>query len=215
MTEELELERGWVATELRAEFPELALVCAEVEATAQRSPGSLKHRLRIASDRFTGARAVTMRQQAIPWAYRVFFRHIGIDPDETRTPVEQMAVDRLQAGGFRSRNTLDDGLLLAVVETGVPVVAFDADRLDGPLGLRLAQERELLGGDGHRLSSGQLVIADASAPVAVLFGDAAEGRGVTRDTTRMVLAATQVKGVPEVSVEEALWTVADALGVGA
>ena len=28
------------------------------------------------------AQAINLRQQPIPWAYRVFFRHIGLDPDE-------------------------------------------------------------------------------------------------------------------------------------
>jgi hypothetical protein len=41
----------------------------------------VKERLRELSDRFTGAQAITLRQKPIPWAYRVFFRHIGLDPD--------------------------------------------------------------------------------------------------------------------------------------
>ena len=41
--------------------------------------------------------------QPIPHAYRVFFRHIGLEPDEHRTPVEALALERMQHGGFRSR----------------------------------------------------------------------------------------------------------------
>ena len=211
MTEELDLERGWVTGDLREEFPELALVCTRVEARPRRSPAPLKQRMREASNRFNGPRAIAMRQQPIPWAYRVFYRHIGIDPDETRTPVEAMALERLMAGGFKSRNTLDDGLVLATIDTGVPVVAFDADRLYGELGLRLARDGELLGGDGRLLRERQLVMSDGEHAVALLFGEMAEGRGVTSDTERMLLAAVQVKGVPAVSVEEALWTVVDVL----
>ena len=37
----------------------------------------------------------------------MFFRQVGIDPDERRTPVEQIVLDRLQHGGFKSRNLLD------------------------------------------------------------------------------------------------------------
>ena len=75
----------------------------------------------------------------MPQAYRVFFRHIGLDPDEHRTPVEALALERLKAGGFRSRSLLDDALTIAVMETGVPVWALDADRLEGELGLRPAR----------------------------------------------------------------------------
>ena len=60
-------------------------------------------RLRDLSDRFYGSHAIHMRERPIPWAYRVFFRQIGLDPDRTRTPVEQLALDRLHDGAFVSR----------------------------------------------------------------------------------------------------------------
>jgi DNA/RNA-binding domain of Phe-tRNA-synthetase-like protein len=204
-----ELEQGWIDAELQAEFPELRLVCTVVPTGSGPSPPAVKERLRVLSNRFTGPKAIALRQQPIPWAYRVFFRHVGIDPDEHRTPVEAYALERMRAGGFASRNVLDDALMIATVETGVPVVAFDDERLDGPLGLRLAGPDERLGGDGRPLSSRQVVVADAERSVAVLFADMAEGYGVDRSTRRMRLASVQVKGVPDISVEEALWTVVE------
>jgi DNA/RNA-binding domain of Phe-tRNA-synthetase-like protein len=205
------IESGWVAEELAVEFPELRLHCMRLEAGSGRSPESVRARLRTLADRYTGGKAVTLRQQPIPWAYRVFFRQVGIDPDEHRTPVEAIALERMRKGGFPSRNLLDDALTIATVETGVPLVAFDDDRLDGPLGLRMSLPRELLGGDGRPLSSRQVVIADAERAVAVLFADLAEGYGVQPATERMRLCSIQVKGVPDVSVEEALWIVTEML----
>jgi DNA/RNA-binding domain of Phe-tRNA-synthetase-like protein len=161
------------------------------------------------SDRFTGPKAVQLRQEPVPWAYRVFFRQVGIDPDERRTPVEQLALDRMKAGGFRSRNLLDDAIAIATVETGVPIIAFDAARVDGPLELRLARAGELLGPAGRPLSAGQIVIADASRAIAVLFADLDPERGVTPETDRMLLSAVQVAGVPDIAVEEALWTASE------
>ena len=210
MRAEPELEVGWIAEELRVEFPELRLVTTTVNAGPGRSPPEVKERLRALSNRWTGQKAVALRQQPIPWAYRVFFRQVGIDPDEHRTPVEAYALERMRAGGFVSRNTLDDALTIATVETGVPVIAFDDAALDGPLGLRLSVPGEHLGGaEGRPLSSRQVVVADAERSVAVLFADFAEGEGVHPRTRRMRLAAVQVKGVPDVSVDEALWTVAE------
>jgi DNA/RNA-binding domain of Phe-tRNA-synthetase-like protein len=209
MIDDPQLEAGWIAEELRVEFPELRLITTTVDARPERSPQEVKERLRVLSNRWTGQKAVALRQQPIPWAYRVFFRQVGIDPDEHRTPVEAYALERMRAGGFQSRNVLDDALTIATVETGVPVVAFDEEKLDGPLGLRLSAPDERLGGDGRPLSSRQVVIADAERSVAVLFADFAEGQGVSSRTRRMRLAAIQVKGVPDVSVEEALWTVAE------
>ena len=72
-----------------------------------------------------------MRQDPVPWAYRVFARQVGVDPDTDRTPVERIALDRLKHGGLRSERLLDDALTIAVAETGVPVIALDPDRLDG------------------------------------------------------------------------------------
>ncbi|MBV9214019.1 MAG: hypothetical protein JOZ25_10290 [Actinobacteria bacterium] len=208
---EPDLEVGWVAEDLALEFPELRLVYMTIEARPRASPPEVRSRLRTLADRYTGGKAVTLRQQAVPWAYRVFFRQVGIDPDDNRTPVEAIALERMRAGGFPSRNILDDALLIATVETHVPILAFDEDRLDGPLGLRLAGDDERLGGSGRPLSSRQVVVADADRAVAVLFLDTAEGRGVHARTERIRLASVQVKGVPDVSVEEALWIARETL----
>ena len=207
MIDDPELTHGYVDATLRAEFPDLGLVYTEVPVRPRKSPPEVRERLRTASDRFTGAKAVTLRQQPIPWAYRVFFRHVGIDPDERRTPIEAIALERMRAGGFLSRNVVDDALLLATLETGVPVLAFDAAAVDGELGLRVSPGGESLG--ELPLSSGQVVVADGVRALAVLFGETAEGCGVQPSSQRMLLAGVRVKGVPEVSIEEALWVAAE------
>jgi DNA/RNA-binding domain of Phe-tRNA-synthetase-like protein len=211
MTEDPPLAIGWVDAEVSGEFPELRLVTTEVDGGNERTPRVVRQRLRGLSDRFRGARAVTMRQEPVPWAYRVFFRQVGIDPDERRTPIEQIAIDRLTHGGFESRGLVADAVLIATLETGVPVVAFDAAVLDGPLGLRLTRQGERLGGGGRTLSGRQLAIADSRAALALLFGDAADGVQPGRGCERVALAAVQVKGVPDLAVEEALWSAAEVM----
>ncbi len=209
-----ELERGWVAFDLAQEFPSLALWLMRVQARSGRSPEPVRRRLRRLSDRITGGHVIHMRQDAVPWAYRVFWRQVGIDPDTDRTPVEQIALDRLKWGGIRSRNLLDDALVIATFETGVPVIALDADKVGKALGLRLTGDDERLGGTGRSLSSRQIVVADEDRCLAVLSGEVSEDHGVRSATRSMVLCALQVKGVPEISVEEALWTASDTLSVG-
>jgi len=209
-----ELERGWVAFDLAQEFPSLALWLMRVQARSGRSPEPVRRRLRRLSDRITGGHVIHMRQDAVPWAYRVFWRQVGIDPDTDRTPVEQIALDRLKWGGIRSRNLLDDALVIATFETGVPVIALDADKVGKALGLRLTGDDERLGGTGRSLSSRQIVVADEDCCLAVLSGEVSEDHGVRSATRSMVLCALQVKGVPEISVEEALWTASDTLSVG-
>jgi DNA/RNA-binding domain of Phe-tRNA-synthetase-like protein len=202
---EPELISGWVDAELSEEFPELGLDYVRVEGRPARSPLEVRERLRGLSDRITGSKVVHMRQDPVPWAYRVFFRQVGVDPDSDRTPVERIALERLEHGGLRSRNVLDDALTIATIETGVPVIAFDANRVGTQLGLRLSRPGERLG-EARPLSARQIVVADEDRPLSVLFGELDEERGVTRRTERMALVALRVKGVPAISVEEALWT---------
>ena len=204
-------EQGWVAPHVATEFPGLGIAWIEVDGRPGKSPDPVRRRLRDLSDRFFGAHAIHMRERPIPWAYRVFFRQIGLDPDRTRTPVEQLALDRLHDGGFKSRGLPADALTIAIVETGVALRAFDADRLEGRLCVRDSAPGESLAGRPGELAQGTLTIADERAPVGLLFGASAEGRGVDSGTRRVAIVSVQVKGVPQIAVDEALWMAAATL----
>lgn len=211
MAQATRIVNAWVAPGLRDEFPGLALHYLVLERGSGRSPREVKQRLRLLSNRFTGGEAINLRHRPIPWAYRVFYRHIGLDPDRTRTPVEELALDRMKHGGFRSQNLLDDALTIAIIESGVAMRAFDADRVEGGVGLRGSAPAEGLEGRPGELPHGTLVIADERRPIALLFGATGSGRGVRPKSRRTMLAATQVKGVPDIAVEEALWLAADVM----
>ena len=204
-------EAGWISPELRDEFPGLGLHYLVVERGSGRSPRELKNRLAQMSNRFSGPQAIALRHQPIPWAYRVFYRQIGLDPDEQPTPVESVALERIKRGGFISRSVLDDALTIAIIESGVALRAFDAGRADGRLGIRQSDEGEELEGRPGPLPTGTLVIADEARPLALLFGATGSGRGVTPNTKRTILAAIQVKGVPDIAVEEAIWLAASVM----
>jgi hypothetical protein len=78
------------------------------------------------------------------------------------------------------------------MEAGVPLIAFDAAKVRGELALRRAPD-------------GRVVIADEKQALAVLFGETLAAAPAAR-TSRFALAAVQAKGVPDLAVEEALWT---------
>jgi DNA/RNA-binding domain of Phe-tRNA-synthetase-like protein len=205
---------GLVAEPLREELPGLGVVSLVLPApTAKRSSKGVREHLAVLSTRFRGADALALRQRPVPHAYRVAFRHVGLDPDLTRTPIEAAAIERLVQGGFVSRGLLDDALTIALVETGVPLWVLDADAVHGDLWLRLARDGERLGEQpaAPSLPDGQIVVADARAPLAPLFGEPASDRLPHRRTTRLLLYALRVDGVPLVHVEEALWQCADVL----
>lgn len=207
------LRQGWVAPHVAAEFPGLGIASIEVDGRPGRSPEPVLRRLRGLSDRFFGSHAIHMRERPIPWAYRVFFRQIGLDPDQTRTPVEQLALRRLQEGAFKSGGLPADALTIATVETGVALRAFDAGQLTGTLCIRDSAPGEALAGRPGDLPQGTLTIADEQAPVGLIFGPTADDYLVQEATRRIAIAAIQVKGVPQIAIDEALWMVAATLGV--
>ncbi len=204
---------GWIDASLASELPELKLFELRVEAGSGRTRPEVRERLRYLSQRMSGAEAVAQRTRPIPQAYRVLFRHLGLDPDEQRTPGEAVVVERLRKGEYAADNRLDDAITIAVAETGVPVWGLDDDRLDGPLGIRPAQAGERLGTAqfANELPAGRLVVADAAGPVAVLFGSLATSHVVTDETTATRLFTVQAPAVPSIHVEEALFTCAECL----
>lgn len=216
MQDEIELYAapGSIAPELAAEFPGLQLQWVAVEARLRSSPPELKRRLSVLSSRYRGENVIAMRTQPIPHAFRAFFRQVGVDPDVTRIPAEAAAVQRLLRGGFESRNVVDDARLIAVIETGVPVWALDADLVDaGGLGIRVTEANDELGSGEHTrpLAPGQLAVADARLIHALLFDDVAPGHAVGRSTERAALFAVGVEGVPSIHIEEALWIAIEAI----
>lgn len=190
-------ETGWIAPAVADEFPELRLWSLAVDARPGPTTPGLRQRLRMLSDRFHGARAIQLRTDPIPHAYRVFYRHIGLDPDAQRIPMEAAVVDRLMHGGFKSRGLVEDAVAVALVETGVPIWVLDAARVDPPLGV---DERD----DG-------LVVADGTGEVCALFADPGPDRAPGEETAALRLFTVQVAGVPGIHVDEALATCAEAL----
>ena len=200
-------DQGWVAPHLAAEFPGLGIASVTVDGGPGPSPEGVRRRLRELSDRFYGSHAIRLRERPIPWAYRVFYRQIGLDPDRTRTPVEELALERLHDGAFKSRGLPDDALNIAIVETGVALRVFDGEQV-GRLSIRDTAPGEKLPEEGDELAQGTLVIADERGPIGRLFGEASDWSGVERVSRRLTIAAIQVNGVPQISVDEALWMAA-------
>lgn len=197
MSADPELVAAAIDPRVAEEHPGLRVWTARVPGRAGRTPPKLRERLRYLADRYRGPEAIALRSKPVPWAYRVLFRHLGLDPDVTRTPLEALVVDRLLHGGFAAGGMPEDALALATLETGVPVWAADADRT-GPLTLAPGDD-------------GRLVLRDDAGPVAVLFEPPLPERAPTRVTRAMLLVAVQAPGVEDIFVEESVWTAASAL----
>ncbi|HEY2282733.1 MAG TPA: hypothetical protein VGH60_04185 [Solirubrobacteraceae bacterium] len=209
---------GWRAPELEEELPQLRIVVSEARlpaagAARRGSPRGVERRLSDLSNRYRGARAVGVRREPVPSAYRVFYRQIGLDPEVARTPIEEAVLERMLRGGFLSEGLLQDVLLIALVDTGVPVWALDARAVHGELGVRLSREGEPLGraSDAWSLPAGRLVVADEAVALGLLFGELAGDCEVGARTRDLTLFAVQVAGVPMLYLEEALWSARNGL----
>jgi hypothetical protein len=180
-----------------AEHPGLRVWTARVPGGTGRTPPELRARLALHADRLRGSAAVALRTRPVPWAYRVLFRHLGLDPDVTRPPLEELVVDRLVHGGFDARTLPEAALALATLETGVGVWALDADAT-GALTLTAGAD-------------GRLALRDDRGTAAVLFSPPPPERAPGRGTTALLLVAVQAPGVDDLVIAEALWTAAAAL----
>lgn len=205
------VELGWVDRPVAEELPGLEVYWTRVQARAGRTPTEIRDRMRELAGRITGGKVVQMRQDEVPWAYRVLWRRLGLDPDSDRTPVERLMVERLRHGGLRSNGMPDDAAMVATLETGVPIVVFDADRIGGRPGLRQARAGEWLDPDEVSVRAGEVLYADDSGPLARLTGEVASRVAPDGRTTAMTVCALAAATVSQLAIEEALWSAAELL----
>lgn len=200
-------EGGWVGTEIADEFRGLGLVFVAAEPGGRAHARACRARLADLETYFSGIVAAGISSRPITAAYRVFFRQVGLDPEVDRTPVEQICFERLMRGHFVSRGLVPDALTIATLETEVPIRAVRARDVVGPLGITTSRDGEQL--DGVPLAPASLVVADATRPLALLFG--AIEAWAARDEP-LVLYAPVVPGVSAAIAHEALWLTAQLLG---
>ena len=106
---------------------------------------------------------------------------VGPSPDWLRA--------KLEAVGLRAINNIVDITNFVMLELGQPLHAFDADKLEGAINVRLAQPNEkflALDGRTYNLDEKNMLIADAARGIAIGGVMGGEDTGVT-GTTRNVL----------------------------
>jgi len=98
--------------------------------------------------------------------------------------------ERLRRGGIRSISPVVDVTNYVMLELGQPMHAFDLDKLQGGLWVRLAVRNEtliLLDGNKIKLDTDTLVIADVRGPIALAGIMGGEHSGVGDETTNLFL----------------------------
>ncbi len=101
---------------------------------------------------------------------------------------------KLEAIGLRPINNIVDITNFGMFESGQPLHAFDADKLEGGMHVRFARAGEeflALDGRAYVLEAGDLVIADDRRAVALAGVMGGEATGVTGSTTRILLESAR------------------------
>ena len=197
-----------IESQIRNEFPELGMSYVSVNVGIG-SNRRVAERLKKLSERIGGAQAMELRRQPVPLAYRTFFHHIGLDPDQKKTPIEETVINRLFIGGLERSWPVQDAITLAITDTEAAVWAYDGDAVIGDLSIRLAGESERIG--SAQVSAGTILVSDEARPLSVLFGRDAESVTASRQSKSVVACALRVAGVPQTVVEEALWIFQEAV----
>lgn len=143
----------------------------------------------------------SLRDDPLFRAYRDFFWSLGIDPTKTR-PASEALVRRIVQGRDLPRiNTLVDSYNVASALSGIPIAAFDADRLSGEeLRMRFSVPGEGFVGIGmdtpRELTGREIVMEDGEGPVAIYPYRDADRTKVTDSTRRVILVVCGAPGVP-------------------
>ncbi|HYP44433.1 MAG TPA: phenylalanine--tRNA ligase subunit beta [Propionibacteriaceae bacterium] len=144
--------------------------CLSIRGLARESAQATKVPFRDPVDRpvppeSTAGHPVTIAADACP--IFVALTVTGVDPDR---PSPRWLARRVQLAGMRSVSLAVDITNYVMLETGQPLHAYDANRVDGALVARLAEPgEELTTLDGVRrpLEVNDLVIADDSGPIGL------------------------------------------------
>lgn len=135
--------------------------------------------------------------------YRDFFWRIGIDPTKIRPASEALIRRILSSEGLPIINTVVDAYNLASAESCIALAAFDADRVEGDMLMRFAEDGESFLGIGMRepriLKGGELVVSDSTRLIAIYPYRDADYSKVTLQTKNIYLMTC---GVPGLSLEK-------------
>jgi DNA/RNA-binding domain of Phe-tRNA-synthetase-like protein len=147
----------------------------------------------------------TLKDQQPMRAYRDFFWRVGTDPTKNR-PASEALIRRILLGKpLPTINTLVDAYNIASIRSGVPIAAFDLDRLRGSMRMRFAKPNERFLGIGMEvpteLKGSEIVIEDDEGLTAIYPYRDAERTKIALDTKGTVLLFCGVPGVEEDRLE--------------
>jgi DNA/RNA-binding domain of Phe-tRNA-synthetase-like protein len=141
-------------------------------------------------------------------AYHAFYRMAGLDPRRNRLPAVDLIARYLAKGTFPAVNNAVDGCNAACLQFLTAMAVFDLDKLRRQLIVRRAiagEEFQQIGRDRpSRLPADRIVLADDTRVVSLFALKDSHFTKVDHTTENVLLAACQVPGIADATLEEAL-----------
>jgi DNA/RNA-binding domain of Phe-tRNA-synthetase-like protein len=148
-----------------------------------------------------------LREDPIFRAYRDFFWRIGVDPTKIRPASEALIRRALRGRTIPNINTLVDAYNLASIDSGIPLAAFDKDKIAGEFFMREAVTKEEFYGIGMDkpviLNGGEVVLEDGEKLVAIYPYRDADISKITLNTRNLLLMICGVPNIDDSTIEEA------------
>lgn len=126
-------------------------------------------------------------------------RYIAVEMKDIKVgPSPAWLKDAIEAVGLRSINNVVDATNLVLLDDGQPVHAYDADKIDGGIVVRLAHEGEnitTLSKEEKALKDSDLLIADYLGPLAIAGVKGGSSAEITEDTKRIIVEVANFEAV--------------------
>ena len=198
-----------IDSELETRFPDLTVLTLQVRGVhVQKKRAELeKFKVEVMRQVRDEYNLDTVKDHPTFRAYRDFFWSIKIDPTKIR-PAAEALIRRILAGKpLPCINTLVDAYNLASIKTRIALATFDADRLEGDLRMRFAEEGEKFYGIGMEkpliLRGGEIVVSNKEELVAIYPYRDADNTKVTANTQNIMMLVCGVPRIPKQDLDNA------------
>ena len=198
-----------IDSELKARFPDLTVLTLRIKGVQIQKRGAEleKFKVEVMRQVRNDYNLDSVKDHPTFRAYRDFFWSIKIDPTKIR-PAAEALIRRILAGKtLPSINTLVDAYNLASIKSRIALATFDADKLEGNLLMRFAEEGEQFYGIGMKkpliLKGGEIVVSDDKKLIAVYPYRDADNTKVTEETENIMMLVCGVPGIPKENLENA------------
>jgi DNA/RNA-binding domain of Phe-tRNA-synthetase-like protein len=198
-----------INSELKTQFPDLTVSILQIKEVKVQKRNSELEKFKVEVTRQVREEydLESLKDQPIFRAYRDFFWKVGIDPTKNRPAAEALIRRILGGRNVPNINSLVDAYNLASIKSRIALATFDADKLEGELLMRFAEEKEQFLGIGMEkpliLEGGEIVVSDNEKLIAVYPYRDADNTKVTEKTESVTIIVCGAPGINEETLENA------------